>query len=740
MILIPQNNNINMKNIKLLLILAAVALQPIVINAQQRHFDFTHKTGKSKVYYKITDKQLLTAEVTYKNSELGSYKGNVEIADSVKFRGKTYVVTSIGDSAFFGCEELDTVTLSSTIKSIGRNAFSLTNVRNIKFNEQLEEITAEAFANCNLISEFTVTNSIKKIGDFAFENCGLRKLIINCKEISSPRAFNNISTLNEITIGENVQTLSYEIFSGCDNIRTINYNATSFIGFSPIESLPSLTKINIGSNVVSLPENFIRNCVNVTEVVLPENLNAISSMAFANTSVREITIKDKINEMGIAVFKDCSKLEFVSLPNNLAVIPDLTFESCEKLYEVAIPDNLTEIDTGAFINCKSLPAFVFPKSVEIIGKNAFDGCLSLKQYIVESKNPPVLENSLYMSSNAFVDIDCSAILSYKNAPFWDSLTYNCDMDNVTVQSTMEREIFDKTRNKSFTERIINTGDLSYVITNERNKYVSLIASAISYRDDITRTIDIPARISDGENIYTVTGIESIGVCQSVFIPASIKTIDTMVFSGIDLENIEVDKDNPYFASLDGVLYSKNMKTLVAYPPKKAANDNNQDPIVLPDEVEVIRYGAFAASKFPELIIGKNVKSIGTNQDILAFQISKDNPYFIGIDRFVTTKDSSRIITAPKQTTHALETFTIPNCIKRIDNNVFKYWQFDTLIMQSTVPPEIFEQSFDLTKNFICIVPKGSMNAYTKNPYFKQMNLQEEKPTKTTKKKTTKNKK
>ena len=73
-----------------------------------------------------------------------------------------------------------------------------------------------------------------------------------------------------------------------------------------------------------------------------------------------------------------------------------------------------------------------------------------------------------------------------------------------------------------------------------------------------------------------------------------------------LENIYVDDENQFYASLDGVLYTKSMKTLVAYPAGNARTN-----YTIPDSVEQIANNAFAYNNYlQELTIGKNIQMIG----------------------------------------------------------------------------------------------------------------------------------
>ena len=72
-----------------------------------------------------------------------------------------------------------------------------------------------------------------------------------------------------------------------------------------------------------------------------------------------------------------------------------------------------------------------------------------------------------------------------------------------------------------------------------------------------------------------------------------------------LKKINVSEDNPYFKSIDGVLYSKNGRILVMYPPSKKG-----ETFVIPEHVTFIDWKAFRLNKYIEkLYVGKNVGSL-----------------------------------------------------------------------------------------------------------------------------------
>lgn len=110
------------------------------------------------------------------------------------------------------------------------------------------------------------------------------------------------------------------------------------------------------------------------------------------------------------------------------------------------------------------------------------------------------------------------------------------------------------------------------------------------------------------------GVKSIGagafhLCSSltsVRIPASVSRIDTNPFAQCwSLENIEVDANNPFYTSADGVLFSKDMRTLISYPEGKKATLYE-----VPDGVEEIAPRAFIDAKFKNVTLPSSLKTIG----------------------------------------------------------------------------------------------------------------------------------
>ena len=96
----------------------------------------------------------------------------------------------------------------------------------------------------------------------------------------------------------------------------------------------------------------------------------------------------------------------------------------------------------------------------------------------------------------------------------------------------------------------------------------------------------------GNSLQTVgqQAFANCGKLQSLFFPKTLRSIDGTAFIGTSsMQSILVDEENPYFVSVDGVLFSHTKSLLVAYPEARSAMYK------LPDETKTVGLDAFFAT-------------------------------------------------------------------------------------------------------------------------------------------------
>ena len=155
-----------------------------------------------------------------------------------------------------------------------------------------------------------------------------------------------------------------------------------------------ITEIVIPEGMVRIPEYAFYNIKSLTKVTFPEGLEIIGSNAFEYTSLEEVEIPasvrnigyhafgdiytltkaiflgdNDIPELGGGIFCSCSKLTELRLPSKLTKIPYEMFRWCTSISSLELPDTLVDIGDGAFEH--SLLEFTIPASVRSIGYHAF---------------------------------------------------------------------------------------------------------------------------------------------------------------------------------------------------------------------------------------------------------------------------------------------------------------------------------------------------------------------------------
>ncbi|KWW27941.1 MAG: cell surface leucine-rich repeat-containing protein [bacterium P3] len=153
----------------------------------------TYNLKVSGIYYNYLSADERALEVTV--SENG-YSGSVNIPAKVTYQGNDYLVMAIGDSAFWSCRDLSSVTIPNTVTYIGKFAFE----------------------NCSNLTSLTLRGSNVHIGTKAFNNC---------------------ASLNTLAI-PNDSPINVESFlSECGNTRG-NYTIRRFQGTPP----PTIANLN----------------------------------------------------------------------------------------------------------------------------------------------------------------------------------------------------------------------------------------------------------------------------------------------------------------------------------------------------------------------------------------------------------------------------------------------------------------------------------------------------------------
>ena len=170
-------------------------------------------------------------------------------------------VTRIGDSAFYDCSSLTTVTIKNSITAIGDAAFS----------------------NCFRLTSITIPDGVTTIGDKAFYFCfGLTTITIPDSVITiGDEAFSNCSRLTTITIPDGVTTIGDKVFYYCSSLTSITIpDGVTTIGDKAFYYCSSLTSITIPDGVTTIGDKVFNYCSSLTSITIPDGVTTIGDFAF----------------------------------------------------------------------------------------------------------------------------------------------------------------------------------------------------------------------------------------------------------------------------------------------------------------------------------------------------------------------------------------------------------------------------------------------------------------------------
>ena len=365
---------------------------------------------------------------------------------------------------------------------------------------------------------------------------------------------------------------------------------------------------------VAIKHHAFKGCSNLESVKLPSDLKELGNQTFANCdSLKEIDIPDSVSKITGEVFLNCSALKKAKLPNN----PELTsvssglFSGCYALEPVAVPESLagssasyfmggfdrdyiiyenqTELGSDAdFSNFRKLTEIVLAKDVTKLSTRALRDCPSLKRITILNPDCEIE----WRSSDVSYEIIIAGKLSSTAQSYAETTGKRyITMENDTLLTPLQYTVPDALS----CINTLNTGDAAMV---------SRISDPAAYMSEL----NIPEQIN-GLPVTQIRLNSAPGQKIPVInIPKTVTYIDTNYFSlNPSLEAVNVDPENEFYSSVDGVLYNKDQTELVFFPPAK-----NACVLQIPETVTKIGDNAFEnCAHIGFVTVPEHVKEIGS---------------------------------------------------------------------------------------------------------------------------------
>lgn len=215
-------------------------------------------------------------------------------------------VETIEASAFDGCSALENITLSSSLKRIGKDAFKETKYYTDAAQTKDTLIVLDSWA-------------------IGFEASGENHDVqINNSVVSavSDELFKDNPYITSVRLS-NVKTLGNEVFKGATNLKSVDMNLLTDVPASTFEDCTSLTEVNLPritnvgarafanntsltsmnlSRVTSIAESAFEGCTQLETITISRNLNEVGANAFLNTALSSVECIN-INQAAIDALK-----------------------------------------------------------------------------------------------------------------------------------------------------------------------------------------------------------------------------------------------------------------------------------------------------------------------------------------------------------------------------------------------------------------------------------------------------
>lgn len=565
-------------------------------------------------------------------------------------------ITTIGSSAFAYCESLVTINLPQSLETLSSNTFlGCLSLTNVEFPALLDSISDSSFKNCISLNNLTVneSNPYYVVVDGVLYDADFTEVIF-CSPATTgvvdlpdsvewvyDNAFAN-SNVSEVILHEGITVLGDGAFANCVNLTTITIpstvvsyssSGTAVIGFGDdmfygCTSLENVYFTDGTSGILTIGEYAFEECTSLETITFPSHLGT-----FVNSSTTAYLTG--YLAIGDYAFLGCTSLQTVKFSEESMysiTIGDYAFQDCINLQTVVFPNTLDTVSTSYYYS-DSTSLYSIPS----IGAGAFYNCMSLQSVDL----PNDADYTITIHNEAFYNCDglTSLVLTDTVADY-----YNAEKD-ATVPALGTDIIAECDNITSITlganitsldvSLLSNCSKLKEVVISVNNKYF-VVEEEVVYDYEQTTLLFYPDYKTTEDFIFPVTVdtypeliFDGNSYIKSITLSDELTDISYNSFGYMpNINEYKVSSENENYVVVDGVLYTKDMKTLVLYPTLKTDSS-----YTVPEGVEVISEYAF---KFNQYLTSVSLPStLKTVDYALAYvpnleeiTVSSDSTYFV----------------------------------------------------------------------------------------------------------------
>ena len=445
----------------------------------------------------------------------------------------------------FEKKSVNFVVMPDSVLSLGSYAFAqCTGLIAVTVPSSATAIADRAFYGCNSLSTVTIGESVESIGEMAFYSCNSLFEVINLSNLpltAGSAGYGGVAAYAMYVLtSEDGSTIEWTddgyVFGSCDGIQYL----VSYFGDETHLELPA----DHNGDGYEIYGGAFYYHDSLVSVVIPDTVTAIGDNAFGYClSLVDVTIGGSVESIGNDAFQFCGKLGSIRIPDSVLVIGGHAFDACPSVTVLDLGQGVRYIGEYSFSGCDVLETVTIPDSVVEIGDYAFAWNASLSTVTVGSRVSTI---------GTYAFVGCDSLYTVNNRSL-----FHIESEDSSVGSLYATVVNGSVRTVAQDGFTVRCNDSSLVCSIER------------YEGDGTE-LQLGGFIID-EVSYELIRIDDLAFRET----ASLVTVNipaSVVFIGYDiirdctsLTSLNVDEDNEFYSSMDGVLFNGSMTELISYP-------------------------------------------------------------------------------------------------------------------------------------------------------------------------------
>ena len=273
-------------------------------------------------------------------------------------------ITSI--SPFMCLKAAGSVSIPSSVRSIGEKAFYGSQMTSLSIADGLESIGDKAFGECTRLQTLVLPNTLVNFSGSPFYGCtSLIKVWLPITVDYSSPLFNGCTALGEFvfTCGTNGMGVDYTAEKAA---QTPWYGICGTRDFT----------VTFGDGVNYVGEYMFYNCVR-------------SGISGDRGLKCMLQFPDTLSSIGAHAFEGSTRIEGAVFGDSISTIGTEAFKGCEGITTLVIREAIQSIGGGAFSGCTGIRSLTIPLSLNTVGNKdnpIFNGCTGVTSFTFTGRN------------------------------------------------------------------------------------------------------------------------------------------------------------------------------------------------------------------------------------------------------------------------------------------------------------------------------------------------------------------